>query len=181
MRIGYRRISTADQKFDRQELGEVGRLFEEQASGSKKDRPALDEMIDFARDGDVVAVHSIDRLARNLRDLQAIVERLNRKGTTVIFISENLKFRPGGGADPFARLQLQLLGSFAEFERNIIRQRQAEGIAKAKMRGAYRARGPVTDATDVKRLRQDGMGVSEIARRLGIHRSTVYRALKRAR
>ena len=180
MRVGYRRISTANQKFDRQELGDIDRLFEEQAGGGR-DRPVLEEMIGFVRDGDMVAVHSIDRLARNLRDLQDIVGRLNARGASVAFLSEGLLFRCDDADDPFARLQLQMIGAFAEFERNIIRQRQAEGIAKAKARGVYRGRRPVIDAAEVEQLRQKGIGVSAIARRLGIHRASVYRVLRKAK
>ena len=93
-------------------------------------------MIAFVRTGDEVLVHSIDRLARDLRDLQSIITTLNEKGVSVEFISERLLFS-GADYDAFAKLQLQMMGAFAEFERALIRKRQAEGIAKAKERGVY--------------------------------------------
>ena len=120
---------------------------------SASDRPALVAMIDYAREGDIVKVHSIDRLARDLRDLQSIISQLNDKGVTISFLSENLTFSAGAD-DAFAKLQLQMMGAFAEFERNIIRKRQAEGIAKAKERGVYttRKRKPVIDRDVVREL-----------------------------
>ena len=129
--VGYRRVSSVDQNFDRQDLGAVDKLFEEKLSGKNaKDRPALNAMLDWVREGDSVLVHSIDRLARDLRDLQAIIQTLNDKGVSITFRSENLTFSASSD-DAFAKLQLQMMGAFAEFERNIIRKRQAEGIAKA--------------------------------------------------
>ena len=85
MKVGYRRVSTVEQKFDRQELGELDKLFEEKVSGSSSERLALNEMIDFVRQDDEVVVYSIDRLARNLRDLQSIIQKLNDKGATIHF------------------------------------------------------------------------------------------------
>ena len=105
-------------------------------SGKDTNRTALNEMIAFVRNGDQVVVHSIDRLARDLRDLQTIILQLNEKGVGIEFLSERLVFS-GNNDDAFAKLQLQLMGAFAEFERNIIRKRQAEGIAKAKAKGVY--------------------------------------------
>ena len=92
MKVGYRRVSTVEQKFDRQELGELDKLFEEKVSGSSSERLALNEMIDFVREDDEVVVFSIDRLARNLRDLQTIIQKLNDKGATIHFLSERLIF-----------------------------------------------------------------------------------------
>ena len=131
MKVGYRRVSKVEQKFDRQQLGELDKLFEEKVSGSNTEREALNEMIDFVRQDDEVVVHSIDRLARNLRDLQNIIETLNNKGVSIRFLSENLTFSTNVN-DAFAKLQLKIIVSVAEFEHNIIRKRQAEGIAKAK-------------------------------------------------
>ena len=131
--IGYKRVSSESQSIDRQDLGEVDKVFEEKLSGkSASDRPALMAVIDYAREGDTVKVHSIDRLARDLCDLQSIISQLNDKGVTISFLSESLTF---SADDAFAKLQLQMMGTFAEFARNIIRKRQAEGIAKAKEPG----------------------------------------------
>jgi DNA invertase Pin-like site-specific DNA recombinase len=120
---------------------------------------------------------SIDRFARDLRDLQDIISTLNDKGVSVSFLKEKLVFS-GDANDAFARLQLQMMGAFAEFERNIIRKRQAEGIAKAKERGVYKGRAKKTADGKIIELKSKGYKVTEIAEELGINRITVYRALK---
>ena len=180
MRVGYRRVSTVEQNLDRQDLGAVERVFEDKASGKDADREQLQEMISFVREGDEVVVYSIDRLARDLRDLQSIITQLNDKGVTIEFLSESLVFS-GNSDDAFAKLQLQMMGAFAEFERNIIRKRQAEGIAKAKQRGVYENRKRKRKVSDkrVMELKQEGLNNTEIAGYLGVTRMTVYRALKR--
>lgn len=181
MKIGYKRVSTLDQNLARQDLGEVDKLFEEKISAkSSADRPALNAMIEFAREGDEVLVHSIDRLARDLRDLQQIVQELNDKKVTVRFLSEGLAFSSDQD-DAFSRLQLQMMGAFAEFERNIIRKRQAEGIAKAKKRGAYKGRQASIDAGAIEQRVAEGQGATAIAKELGISRASVYRILKVAK
>ena len=139
MRVGYRRVSTVEQNLDRQDLGVVEQVFEDKASGKNADREQLQKILSFVRSGDEVVVYSIDRLARDLRDLQSIITKLNDNGVTIEFLSERLVFS-GRSDDAFAKLQLQMMGAFAEFERNIIRKRQAEGIAKAKTKGAYSGR-----------------------------------------
>ena len=177
MKVGYRRVSTVEQKFDRQELGELDKLFEEKVSGSSSERLALNEMIDFVRQDDEVVVYSIDRLARNLRDLQSIIQKLNNKGATIHFLSERLTFSASSD-DAFAKLQLQMMGAFAEFERNIIRKRQAEGIAKAKALGVYAKRGATINKERVKQLQANGLSITAIAREMNISRMSVYRVLK---
>jgi len=177
MRVGYRRVSSVEQKFDRQELGELDKLFEEKVSGSSSEQLALNEMIDFVRQDDEVVVHSIDRLARNLRDLQNIIETLNNKGVSIRFLSENLIFSTNVN-DAFAKLQLQIIGSVAEFERNIIRKRQAEGIAKAKARGVYAKRGASINRERVRELQKEGLTITAIAKALDISRMSVYRINK---
>jgi DNA invertase Pin-like site-specific DNA recombinase len=179
VKVGYRRVSTIDQNLDRQDLGDVERIFEEKVSGKDTARAALREMIAFVRDGDEVIVYSIDRLARDLRDLQSIIQTLNDKGVCVSFLSERLSFT-GKADDAFSRLQLQMMGAFAEFERNIIRKRQAEGIAKAKTRGVYKGRIKQVDDQKIVHLKQQGHKVSEIASTLGVSRMSVYRALEGA-
>jgi DNA invertase Pin-like site-specific DNA recombinase len=175
--VGYRRVSSVDQNFDRQDLGAVDKLFEEKLSGKNaKDRPALNAMLDWVREGDSVLVHSIDRLARDLRDLQAIIQTLNDKGVSITFKSESLTFSASSD-DAFAKLQLQMMGAFAEFERNIIRKRQAEGIAKAKAKGLYQGRPKTVDDAKVRELKESGMGATAIAKELGIGRATVYKSL----
>ena len=176
--VGYRRVSSEDQNFDRQDLGDVDKLFEEKLSGkSAKDRPALNQMIDWVRDGDAIFIHSIDRLARDLRDLQTIIQTLNDKGVSITFKTEGLTFS-ASSTDAFAKLQLQMMGAFAEFERNIIRKRQAEGIAKAKAKGLYKGRPKTVDDAKIRELKKAGLGATAIAKKLGIGRATVYKALK---
>jgi DNA invertase Pin-like site-specific DNA recombinase len=177
MKIGYRRVSSLEQNLDRQDLGECEKVFEEKVSaGRGSNRPVLESLLDFAREGDEVVVWSIDRLARDLADLQRIVEQLNDKGVSVSFLSERLSFS-ASNEDPFARLQLHLLGAFSQFERSIIRKRQREGIEKAKERGVYKGRKPSIDVCEVEELSQEGFGATEIAKRLGIGRASVYRLL----
>ena len=179
MKVGYRRVSSIEQNLDRQDMSGVERVFEDKASGKDTDRIALQEMIAFVRTGDEVIVHSIDRLARDLRDLQSLIETLNGKGVSVEFISERLLFS-GSENDAFAKLQLQMMGAFAEFERNIIRKRQAEGIAKAKERGVYarRTRKKTISVKAVLGLKEEGLNNTEIAAHMGISRSSVQRALR---
>ena len=174
--VGYRRVSSYDQNLDRQDLGELDKLFEEQVSGKSKDRPALNRMLDYIRDGDVVKVHSIDRLARDLRDLQELIQTIVDKEATITFLSEGLTFSDQD-SNPFAKLQLQMMGAFAEFERAMIRRRQAEGIAKAKARGAYKGRPISIDRVRVKELAGQGLGPSAIAKEMGIGRASVYRVI----
>ena len=122
-------------------------------------------------------MHSIDRLARNLRDLQNIIETLNNKGVSIRFLSERLTFS-ASSEDAFAKLQLQMMGAFAEFERNIIRKRQAEGIAKAKAKGVYAKRGASINIEKIRELQKEGLTITAIARALDISRMSVYRINK---
>jgi len=132
------------------------------------------------RDGDELVVSSIDRLARSLTDLRGIVDELTGKGVTVTFLHENLVFAKGT-TDPRADLMLGILGSFAEFERAIIRERQAEGIALAKKAGKYKGRKPALSTeqvAEIKRRTLAGESKAALARDFGVTRPTVYRALK---
>lgn len=179
MKVAYRRVSSSTQRLERQDFGEIEKLFEEKISGKNTDRPALQDMIAFVRDGDEVIVWSIDRLARNLSDLQSIIKQLNDKGVSVSFAKENLSF--SGADDAFARLQLHLMGAFAEFERSLIKSRQAEGIAKAKERGVYKGRKKQIDDAEIFALTDAGHSQNEVAELMGITRMSVYRALKKRR
>ena len=176
MRVGYRRVSSTDQNLDRQDLGDVEKVFEEKISGKDRNRSALTELVQFVREGDNVVIYSIDRLARDLRDLQSIIQELNDKGATVEFLTERLTF--SGADDPFSKLQLQMMGAFAEFERNIIKKRQAEGIAKAKQRGVYKGRKKQIDNKKIIELSALGNSQNQIAELMDITRMTVYRCLK---
>lgn len=177
MRVGYTRVSSTEQNTARQDLPNVEKLFTDKASGGSTDRPALKSMIEFVREGDTVVVWSIDRFARSLIDLQTLVAELNAKGVAVEFISENLVFSAATD-DPFARLQMQLMGAFAEFERTLIRKRQAEGIAKAKTQGVYKGRKPSIDRDEIAQRHANGENPTSIARQMGISRPSVYRIVK---
>lgn len=177
--VGYRRVSTIDQSLERQDLGAVEKVFEEKLSGaSASDRPMLQELIGWVREGDLVVVYSIDRLARNLQDLLSIVTTLNDKGVAIRFVKDNLTFPPEGH-DGAAKLYLSILGAVAEFERSIIRQRQAEGIAKAKAAGVYKGRKASIDKERVFALREEGHSTYKIAELMGISRMSVHRTLNR--
>ena len=176
MIVGYRRVSTLEQSLERQDLCECDRVFEEKESAGSANRPALQKMLSFMRSGDTVVVHSIDRLARNLMDLQNIIQELNDKGVTIQFLSEGLSFSADGGC-AFQTLQLQMLGAFSQFERTMIRKRQAEGIAKAKAKGVYSQRKRSVNPEKIKQLFEDGMSKAAIAKHLNISRMAVYRSL----
>jgi len=122
------------------------RVFTDKASGKDVARPQLDALLRFAREGDTVVVHSMDRLARNLDDLRQIVRSLTQRGIRVEFVKERLTFT--GEDAPMATLLLSVMGAFAEFERALIRERQREGIALAKRRGAYRGRRKALNAAE---------------------------------
>jgi DNA invertase Pin-like site-specific DNA recombinase len=179
-RIGYVRVSTTEQNTDRQLDGiKIDRTFTDKASGKDVKRPQLDAMLSHARDGDVVIVHSMDRLARNLDDLRQIVKKLTGRGVRVEFIKESLVFT--GEDSPMPTLLLNMLGAFAEFERSLIKERQREGIALAKAKGVYTGRKPTLSGEQVADLKERiGMGVSKakVARHFKISRETVYQYLR---
>ncbi len=179
-RIGYVRVSTTEQNTDRQLEGlPVDRVFTDRASGKDVRRPALEDLMGYAREGDTVVVHSMDRLARNLDDLRQIVQTLTRKGVVIEFVKEHLRFT--GEDSPMANLMLSVMGAFAEFERALIGERQREGIALAKQRGAYRGRKPSLSADEIRELRRlarEGTGKVALARQFKISRQTVYEYLK---
>ena len=130
-RVGYVRVSSADQHADRQLDGvSVERTFVDRASGGDTQRPELEALLQFVRHGDTVVVHSMDRLARNLSDLLHLVQSLTARGVAVEFLKEHLSFT--GEDAPMATLMLSVMGAVAEFERTLIRERQREGIALAK-------------------------------------------------
>jgi DNA invertase Pin-like site-specific DNA recombinase len=158
---------------------EVEHTFTDKASGKDTARPQLDELLAFVRAGDTVLVHSMDRLARNLDDLRRLVRLLTGKGVRVEFIKESLTFT--GEDSPMANLLLSVMGAFAEFERSLIRQRQREGIAAAKVRGAYTGRKPALTTEQAQQFRAraaTGEPKSLLAKEFGISRETVYTYLR---
>jgi DNA invertase Pin-like site-specific DNA recombinase len=178
--IGYIRVSTIDQNTDRQLDGiHLDHRFEEKVSGSSTRRPKLKECLNYLRSGDTLHVHSMDRLARNLKDLQGIVEDLTAKGITVKFHKESLEFTDDSNA--MSKLMLQIMGAVAEFERSLIRERQAEGIQKAKQKGKHLGRKATLNCAQVQelcRMVADGMQKKDVADHFGISRQTLYRILK---
>ena len=177
-KVAYVRVSTEDQNIDRQQIDGMDKVFVDKISGgSVAGREALAEMIDWVREDDEVFVHSIDRLARNLADLQKIITTLNDKKVSIRFQSEGLTFSHKR-EDAMAMLQLQMIGAFAQWERSIIRQRIKEGVAKAKARGVYKGRAKSVNDQKIIDLRQKGVSVTEIAKKLTVSRMSVYRALK---
>jgi DNA invertase Pin-like site-specific DNA recombinase len=179
-RVGYIRVSTLDQQSGRQLEGlELDRTFVDHASGKDAKRPQLEELLNFVRTGDTVIVHSMDRLARNLDDLRRIVQALTNKGVRIEFVKENLTFT--GEDSPMASLMLSVMGAFAEFERSLIKERQREGIALARKRGAYRGRKKSLSPQEVAELRQRvaaGISKAQVAREAGISRQTLYQYLQ---
>ena len=179
-RIGYVRVSTLEQNTERQlEQVPVDRIFTDKASGKDTQRPELERLIAFVRDGDTVVVHSMDRLARNLDDLRRLVQKLTQREVRIEFVKENLTFT--GEDSPMATLMLSVMGAFAEFERALIRERQREGIALARQRGAYRGRKKALSPAGVAELRrriEAGEPKAALARAFGISRETVYHYLR---
>jgi DNA invertase Pin-like site-specific DNA recombinase len=179
-RIGYIRVSSFDQNPDRQlESVRVARVFTDRASGKDTQRPELERLLAFVREGDTVVVHSMDRLARNLDDLRRVVQGLTKRGVRIEFVKEGLTFT--GEDSPMANLMLSVMGAFAEFERALLRERQREGITLAKQRGVYRGRKRSLNAeqiAEMKRRIAAGEQKAQVARDFGVSRETVYQYLR---
>ena len=175
-KIGYVRVSSYEQNTERQLNGlELDRVFEDRVSGKTKNRPQLEDMITFTREGDTVFVHSLDRLARNVDDLRHIVKTIVAKGAKIVFIKESLTF--DGQDSPMSNLLLSVMGAFAEFEREMIKDRQREGIALAVEKGLYTGRKPCFDDELVTELQQDllsGVKKGDLAIKYGVSRQTIY-------
>lgn len=180
--IAYIRVSSLDQNTARQLEGmEFDQIFEDHCSGKNTDRPALEECIKYVRRGDVLHVHSIDRLARNMVDLLKIVEGLREKGVIVRFHKENITF-DGSETSPMTELMFTMLGAFAQFERAIIRDRQREGIAVAKAKGVYKGRKRALSASqeqDIRTRVSSGEKVRDLAREYGLTQASIYNICKR--
>ncbi len=181
MLVGYARTSTLDQTAGLEaqlrilEAAGCERIFEEQVSSvDVKARHKLDQALSFVREGDTLVVTKLDRLVRSMAHLVEIRQRLEARGTHLKIIDLNLDT-----TTPTGKLMLNLLGSVAEFEREIMLERQREGIAKAKAAGKYKGRAPTARARadDVLSLKAAGVGPAEIARQLGLSRASVYRIL----
>lgn len=181
MKIGYVRVSAEDQNPDRQlhEI-ELDKKFVEKASGKDTNRPQLQSLMEFIREGDHLFVHSLDRLARNLHDLRSIVQELVKKGVEIHFMKENLVFN--STANPMSIFLLSVMGAFAEFERSIIKERQMEGIALAKKKGIYRG-GRKKELNkeklaEILRRIEHKDAKTKIAKDFNISTNTLYRYLR---
>jgi DNA invertase Pin-like site-specific DNA recombinase len=179
-RVGYVRVSTIDQNTERQLEGiALDKKFTDHASGKDTKRPQLQAALEFLRDEDVLVVHSMDRLARNLDDLRKIVGDLTARGVVVEFVKERLTFT--SAASPMNKMLLSVMGAFAEFERSLVLERQREGIALAKKAGKYKGRRHALSAEKAAELRrrvEAGETKAVIAREFGISRETLYQYLK---
>ncbi len=176
--VGYLRVSALDQKELRQLEGvDLDKRFTDKASGKDMHRPQLQQLMEYVREGDTVICHAMDRLARNLDDLRKIVLGLTERGVHVRFEKENLTFT--GEDSPMSHLLLSVMGAFAQFERDLIRERQREGIALAMLReGAYVGRKHSLSPAQAKELcRRVALGESKtkLAEELSISRQTLYR------
>lgn len=177
--VGYVRVSSSDQNPDRQ-LNDIvlDRKFIDFYTGNVRDRIELNKCLDYVREGDILFVHSIDRLARNLIDLQSIIKTIIGKGVTLKFLKENLTFNSTD--DPMATLTLQIMGAFAEFERTMIRARQREGIDAAKKAGKHLGRPHKIDSAFIKKAKEkyfNKQSIRSIAKEMNVSRATIYKAL----
>ena len=175
---GYARVSTTDQNLTLQtealKAAGCDIIRSEKVSGtSRNGREELERLMEFIREGDTLLVTRIDRLARSIGDLQDIVRSLKVKGAALKATEQPIDTSTAAG-----KAFLDMLGVFAEFETNLRRERQMEGIAKAKERGVYKGRKPSIDSSEVAKLRGEGLGASQIAKKLGIGRASVYRVLQ---
>lgn len=178
--IGYVRVSAVDQNIDRQLDGiELDKTYVDRCSGKDINRPQLVLLLDYARDGDIVFVHSMDRLARNLYDLRGIINKLTKNGVKIRFIKENLEFT--GDDSAMSNLLLSVMGAFAEFERSLIKERQKEGIAIAKQNNKYKGRKKSLNYEQIQLLKQkvaDRYKKTDLAKEFKISRKTLYEYLK---
>ncbi|WP_159818133.1 recombinase family protein [Colwellia sp. 20A7] len=175
--IGYIRVSTADQNTERQLLNvELDNSFTDKCSGKDTNRPALKQLIEYAREGDIIHCHDISRMARNTEDLLRLVKQFIEQGISLKFHKEHLEFT--GEGNPMQQLMLTMLGGIYQFERAMILERQREGIAIAKQKGKYKGK-PVDVALHEKiRLKYaEGLNKMQIAKSIGCARATVYKAL----
>jgi DNA invertase Pin-like site-specific DNA recombinase len=175
--IGYARVSTIDQDLTIQKtaLRAAGCnvIRSEKRSGtSTEGRDELRTVLEFLREGDVLMVTRIDRLARSIGDLQDIVRAVRARGASLKATEQPIDTSTAAG-----KCFLDMLGVFAEFETNLRRERQAEGVAKAKAAGVYKGRPPSIDGARIRAMKSEGMGASEIAEAMGVARASVYRAL----
>lgn len=178
-KIGYVRVSTVEQHTDRQLAGiTLDKVFEDKCSGKDTNRPQLTACLEYLRDGDTLYIHSIDRLARSLRDLLNIVQGLLARKVSIKFIKEGMEFN-SDTSNPTQDLYLKILGAVAEFERQMIRERQREGILLARQRNAYENCGRKPSLTpkqieEIKARLALGEPLAHLAKEYSVSRQTIY-------
>lgn len=182
MKVLYARVSTVEQNTDRQTVNcDDCKVFIDKMSGKSMERPQLQAMLDYIREGDEVIVHSMDRLARNVKDLLTLVDQIKSKGASLHFEKEHLDFFPDKDATPMQKLMMTMIGAIAEFERNLILERQREGIAIAKEKGAYKGSKKKLTPSQIAELNsiylKKEISVSELGKKFGISRKSVYNYL----
>lgn len=182
MKIGYIRVSTKEQKTDRQDFAfdklELDKIFSESISGKNINRPELSSMLDFVRDGDILYIESLSRLGRSMKDLVSIVEILNEKNVQLVSLKENIDT-----TTPQGKLMFHIFASLSEFERETIRQRQKEGIEVAKRKGKFKGRKPIkVNKTRFEELyfrwKDDEITAVEMMRMLKMKKTTFYKKVK---
>ena len=182
--VGYRRVSSLLQNTERQLDGiPTDKIFQDKLSGKDTNRPQLQSMLEFIREGDIVLIHSLDRLGRNLDDLRCLVNGMIARGVTVKFLKENLTFSSGDN-NIFSELMLNMLASFAQFERSLSKERQREGVQIAKANLVYAGKGRKQEMseekiTELRRRISEGEAKAKIARGMHISRDTLYRYLNK--
>ena len=178
MKVGYARVSSVGQNLEVQleTLKSFGceKIYQEKVSGtSTQGRDELKECLEFVREGDELVITRIDRLARSVLDLQLIVKELSDKGVNLSATEQPISTK-----DATSKCFLDMLGVFAELETNLRKERQNEGILRAKQKGVYKGRKSSIDADRIIEMKESGIGATAIAKEMGIHRDSVYRVLK---
>ena len=181
MKVAYARISSVGQNLESQiaSLKEYGceKFFQETASGtSTKGRNKLRECLDFVREGDELVITRVDRAARSVLDLQLIVKELTDKGVSLTATEQPISTK-----DATSKCFLDMLSVFAEFESNLRRERQMDGIKIAKQQGKFRGRVTKINLKEIQKLKNEGLGATEIAKKMDIDRTSVYRLLKKVK
>jgi len=175
--VGYARVSTTGQNLDTQleALSGCEKIFKEKISGAKDDRPELQAMLEFVREGDTVQITKLDRLARNTRHLLEVSEYLQGKGVALNILNIGINT-----STPTGKLMLTMIGAIATFEREMMLERQAEGIALAKLKGKYKGRKATarSKSQEVIALLEKGLSKPEISRQLGIGITSIYRIIR---
>lgn len=182
-KFAYVRVSTADQNADRQleAMPEVDRIYQEKISGKDTNRPQLQALLGTLRAGDQVFVSDMTRLGRSMIDLIDLTNQIVEAGCSITFLKEGMTFDGSSKDDPYLNLQRNMMSAFAEFERAIIRQRQREGVAIAKLKGVYKGGSKKLSRADADRLRADkaaGLSVPLIMSKYNVSRASVYNYCK---